>query len=158
MSGGCHDDIMQLSNVVEGLQEDIASLAGLGDAAVSEAASRLAVALGGPVTVRRLDLLGEAAMEIGLQLPGRVELHISGRDAELVYVEDAVAFVDAEPVDDQTARISLRLPEQLKGQIEQAAAREGVSANAWIVRVLGRSTSPGRTTQSHKRLTGYGWA
>jgi hypothetical protein len=144
--------------VVEGLQEDLVGLAGLGDAAVSEAASRLVAALGGPLTMRLLDLLGEAAVEVGQQLPGRVELRISGRDAELVYVEDEGSFLDAETVEEQTARISLRLPELLKGQIDQAAAREGVSTNAWIVRALIRSTSPGRTTHSQKRLTGYGWA
>lgn len=150
---------MQLSNTVEGLQEDLAQLAGLGEGAVAEAASRHAVALVGPVTVRLLDLLGDAAAELGEQLPtGRVELRISGRDADLVYVEQADAPEESELVEDQTARISLRLPEPLKAQIEQAAAREGVSANTWIARALGRSASTGRTTRSHKRLSGYGWA
>jgi hypothetical protein len=33
-----------------------------------------------------------------------------------------------------TARINLRLPEQLKAGIEQAASRERLSVNAWLVR------------------------
>ena len=33
-----------------------------------------------------------------------------------------------------TARINLRLPEQLKAGVEQAAARERLSVNAWLVR------------------------
>jgi predicted DNA binding CopG/RHH family protein len=73
-------------------------------------------------------------------------------------VEDAVTLAEAELGDDQLARISLRLPEQLKTRIEQAAAREGVSANTWIVRALSHGVSTGRAAQSHKRLTGYGWA
>ena len=32
-------------------------------------------------------------------------------------------------------RINLRLPEQLKTGVEQAAARERLSVNAWLVRV-----------------------
>ena len=150
---------MRLSDTVEGLQEDLARLAGLGDAAVTEAGGRLLAAMGGPVTVRLLDLLGEAAAELGEQLPtGRVDLRISGREAGLVYVQETDAPAEPEFAEDQTARISLRLPEQLKAQIEQAAAREGLSANTWIVRVLGRSASRERSTRSHKRLSGYGWA
>jgi hypothetical protein len=150
---------MQLSRTLEGLQEDLAGLAGLGDEAVAEAASRLAAAIGGPASMRLLDLLGEAAAELEHQLPaGRVELRISGRDAELVYVDDSGSRADPEMDDDQSARISLRLPEQLKARIEQAAARDGVSTNAWIVRTLSRSASGGRSTQSRKRLSGYGRA
>ena len=32
------------------------------------------------------------------------------------------------------ARINLRLPDQLKARVEQAAEREGLSVNAWLVR------------------------
>ncbi len=34
-------------------------------------------------------------------------------------------------------RINLRLPEPLKAGIEQAAARERLSVNAWLVRAAG---------------------
>ena len=32
------------------------------------------------------------------------------------------------------ARVNLRLPEQLKARVEQAASTEGLSVNAWLVR------------------------
>lgn len=35
-----------------------------------------------------------------------------------------------------TSRITLRLPEHLKPRIEQAASREGLSVNAWLVRAV----------------------
>ena len=150
---------MQLSDTVDNLQDDLRNLAGLGDDAVSQAASRLASAMAGPVTMRLLELLGQAALELGEQLPaGRVELRISGRDAELVYTEHAVAPEVSELGEDQTARISLRLAEQLKAQIEQAAARESVSTNAFIVRALSRAVATGKSAQQRNRLTGYGWA
>lgn len=36
--------------------------------------------------------------------------------------------------DGPAARINVRLPEQLKASIEEAAAKEGRSVNAWLVR------------------------
>src|SRR5918997_1641976 len=38
------------------------------------------------------------------------------------------------PEGDATARINLRLPEQLKADVEQAASRERLSVNAWLIR------------------------
>lgn len=150
---------MKLSDTVEGLKEDLSKLAGLGGDAVSAATANLVDAIGGPATIRLLDMLGDAAMELGAQLPsGRVEVRISGREADLVYIEEAVGDLEADLGDDQSARITLRLPEQLKALIETAAAREGVSTNTWIVRALSRSASPGAPPRSHKRLSGYGWA
>jgi hypothetical protein len=40
-----------------------------------------------------------------------------------------------------TARINLRLPEQLKSGIEQAAAAEQLSVNAWAIRRLAAAVS-----------------
>jgi hypothetical protein len=42
----------------------------------------------------------------------------------------------AVPIDDDstTARINFRLSEQLKARIEEAAGRDGMSVNAWLVR------------------------
>lgn len=34
------------------------------------------------------------------------------------------------------ARINFRLPEHLKARIEEAAGREGISVNAWLVRAV----------------------
>jgi HicB family len=45
---------------------------------------------------------------------------------------------------DASARISLRLPESLKADIEMAAAREGVSVNTWLVRAAGAALTTGR--------------
>jgi predicted HicB family RNase H-like nuclease len=56
--------------------------------------------------------------------------------------------------DGLTARITLRLPENLKRELEAAAAREGVSLNTWLVRALQRSTAP-PPRRTGKRLTGY---
>jgi hypothetical protein len=40
---------------------------------------------------------------------------------------------------DNTARISLRLPEAMKGQMEQAARSGGVSVNTWIIQAISKA-------------------
>jgi predicted HicB family RNase H-like nuclease len=55
-----------------------------------------------------------------------------------------------------SARITLRLPEGLKAQLEVAANLEGTSVNAWIVRALQRGLEPRtRSVRTGRRLSGY---
>lgn len=49
----------------------------------------------------------------------------------------------AEGDDGGTARITLRLPTHLKPRIDEAANRAGLSANAWLVRVVAAALQPG---------------
>jgi predicted HicB family RNase H-like nuclease len=58
--------------------------------------------------------------------------------------------------DGLTARITLRLPDSLKGSLEAAAAREGVSVNTWIVKALARGLSSVTVSRVGSRLTGFG--
>lgn len=111
--------------------------------------------------------------------PGSVEVRLRGRDPEFVVTppppepsfdepflsvapQEPVAIVDdviatsgtapdasSEADDGGTARITLRLPTHLKPRIEQAAARVGLSVNAWLVRAVtaaldGDGSGPGR--------------
>src|SRR6266480_1823958 len=134
---------MQLRPFIEGLQSDLEEIAAVGDDTVADAARRLTSAVGASAGLRLLDSLTEAALELSSQLPsGHVEIRMSGQDPSFVYVEDegeAPAPPAAE--DALLARISLRLPEGLKVEIEAAATREGVSVNAWLVRSLARAFS-----------------
>ena len=50
----------------------------------------------------------------------------------------------AEPDEGATARINLRLPEHLKAGIEQAAGRERMSVNTWLVRTAAAALAHGR--------------
>jgi HicB family len=47
----------------------------------------------------------------------------------------SMASVPAVEEEGPTARINFRPPEHLKARIEAAAARDGLSVNAWLVRV-----------------------
>jgi hypothetical protein len=149
---------MQLESHIQAIQHDLATTAGLGDEATAEAARRLSEALGSTLHLRLLDLLGEAALEIGGQLEsGRVEVRLAGREPELVVITDEVP--DAGQVgagEELSGRISLRLPESLKAGVEAAAAREGISSNAWLVRTIARSLGHQRSAgKGRNRMQGY---
>ena len=133
--------------------------AALGDVASAVAGERLAAAIGASLQLRLLDVLTEATLALNGQLTsGHVEVRLAGRDPELVLVEDRAGEAESPPTpgDDLSARITLRLPEGLKVQIEALASSEGVSANAWIVRALARALEPRSSRiRSGNRLQGF---
>ena len=148
---------MQLERFIDALEAELASLAAIGDEESQAAAARLSGALRSAAGLRFLDVLSEAALELSSQLPsGHVEVRLAGQEPNLLYVESPEAAAAPAVEDGLSSRITLRLPEQLKGSIEAAAAREGVSVNAWLVRALARSVSSPPRRQSGSRLTGFG--
>ena len=150
---------MEMAHHVNAIQEDLAAAAALaGDEAAVEAGRRLTQALGSSLHLRLLDVVSEAALALSSAVPGRIEVRLAGRDPELVYVEEEEPEpAQAAAADDSfSARITLRLPEGLKAQIEVAAQLEGTSANTWIVRALQRGLEPRtRSVRSGRRLSGY---
>lgn len=148
---------MQLEGHIQAIQEDLTAAAALGDEASAEAARRLTEALASTLHLRLLDLLGEASLEIGGQLDaGRVEVRLAGREPELVVIaEEAPDAPQVAPGEEYTGRISLRLPESLKSAVEAAAAQEGISTNAWLVRTIARVLDTRTVRRSRNRLQGY---
>jgi hypothetical protein len=114
-------------------------------------------ALAATLHLHLLDLLGEAALEIGGQLEsGRVEVRLAGREPELVVVtEDTSEATQMAVGEEFSGRITLRLPESLKSGVEAAAAREGISTNAWLVRTIARSLEQRSAKRSRNRMQGY---
>ena len=149
---------MQLQSYVEALERDLTELASLGDPTTAQAAERLVRALATPARVQLLELAGEAAAEVSAQLPsGHVEVRLAGSDPSLVYVAEDIDAPAAAAADDTAARITFRLPEALKTNVGRAAARDGISVNAWLVRAVSRQlNTPHRGPhQIGKRLTGF---
>ena len=150
---------MQLDSHVQAIQQELAGAAGRGDEEAAELARRMGEALAATLHLHLLDLLGEAALEIGGQLESsRVEVRLAGREPELVVISDEVpdaAQVGVGVGEEFSGRISLRLPESLKAGIEAAAAREGISTNAWLVRTIARSLDQRSAKRSRNRMQGY---
>jgi hypothetical protein len=146
---------MDLKPAVERLRGELLAVAAVGDEQAAAVAQRVAGVLDSALSLRLIELVGDVAAEVSGQLPnGRVEVRLAGQDPELVYVEEAPP-----PAGDEvglTARITLRLPEGLKVRIEDAAGREGLSVNSWLVRALGRAVASERRVGVGRRMSGYG--
>jgi HicB family len=147
---------MNLTIVLEGIQEDLQGLAELGDEQSAHIARRLSEALSSNLRLKLFDLLSQAAVELSSKLPsGHIEVRLAGQEPELVFVDSVADPAGATAGEELSARISLRLPESLKTAVEKAAAREGISTNAWLVRAIARATESRPVHVSGKRLSGY---
>jgi hypothetical protein len=144
---------MKMSKFIDLLSADLKALGKLGGADVESAVSRLIPTLEPVLRTRLLAALTEIAGEFKTQLPGaRVEARLAGDEVELVYLQDE--SITRETPSDLNARITLRLPEDLKARIESAATQEGISLNSWLLKASERgsySVSIGR-----KQLKGKG--
>jgi hypothetical protein len=148
---------MNLTNLIDGLREDLQAAADLGDERAAHIAQRLGDVAGAHLRLKVFDLLAQAALEVSSKLPsGHVEVRLAGQEPELIFVDDVPG--DTSSVGEElSARVSLRLPESVKAAAEKAAAREGVSTNAWLVRAIARAAeSRGSSPVIGKRLSGYG--
>ena len=140
---------MDLTPYVSQLSAELAVAAEAGGEDARALAERLTAPLDSAVRLMLLDALSSAADEITRDLaPGSVELRLRGREPNFIVTPpptDDSFVVSAQPapvapppvadVDDSAmARINVRLPEQLKARIEEAAAKEKISANVWLVR------------------------
>lgn len=132
---------MDLEPYVASLRRDLMVNAAAGGADAEAIAERLAAPLESSVRLVLLKALSNATEEISRGLPaGSVELRLSGLDPSFVVTSAPAPPAEEEyvapptPDDGATARINFRPPEQLKTRIEEAAGREGMSVNAWLVR------------------------
>ena len=147
---------MDLTPYVDSLRRELAEAAELGGAEARALAERLSGPLESAARLALLDALSAATDEITRDLaPGSVELRLRGREPSFVVTPppdfagtDIPAMTAGQagpgrpdgppvvPIDDDstTARINFRLSEQLKARIEEAAGRDGMSVNAWLVR------------------------
>jgi hypothetical protein len=157
---------MDLTPYVETVRRELAVAADAGGDDARQLAERLTAPLESAIRLTLLDALSAAADDITLELaPGSAELRLRSGDPEFVVTPPPAYVADDEaptppvlPEADEgaLARINLRLPEQLKAGIEQAASRERLSVNAWLVRAvaaaLAHGDSEGRPRQRGSRI------
>jgi hypothetical protein len=172
---------MDLDRYVSELQKHLAQTAETADPDARATAERFSAALDPATRLMLLGLISDLASEITREIaPGSVDVVLRGRDPHLVVTRPAAetpetpvtpptpsaagsAEAAGEPVDDTvTSRTTLRLPDRLKARVEQAAADEGISVNAWFVRAIATALEPGaRRTPRHAHPFGNsftGWA
>lgn len=171
---------MELDPYVLDLQRHLSVAAEAGGEASRELADRLTAPLEAATRLVLLEALSAAASEITRELaPGSVDVRLRGRDPEFVvtaaenpeWVEVAAgatafsaAFAPDDADDTATSRTTLRLPDQLKARVDEAAAAEGISVNAWLVRAVASALDAPRAsprTASGREIRGdqfTGWA
>jgi predicted HicB family RNase H-like nuclease len=185
---------MDLTPYVENLRHELAVAAEAGGEDARELAERLAAPLDSAARLALLEALSAAAEEITRDLaPGSVEVRLRGRDPDFVVtsppaeqefaeasegsLKQALAGAlevtmgvrppasSAQDADEGgRSRITLRLPDHLKPRIDEAAARAGLSVNAWLVRAVSaaievedRGGAPGQAEgrEFGRRYTGW---
>ncbi|HVD71091.1 MAG TPA: hypothetical protein VNG34_09565 [Actinomycetota bacterium] len=149
--------MVETTPFLDAIRGDLQALT-VGDDAASETAERLGRTLESSLQLRLFDTLGQAALEVSEQLPsGHVEVRLAGRDVQLVFVSDERTDDAPTPASDETgtARLTLRMPEALKFRVEQAAARDAISTNAWLVRAITRGLDRTAKRRTGNRITGY---
>jgi hypothetical protein len=156
---------MDLTPYVDTLRRELAVAAEAGGENAREVAERLTAPLESATRLTMLNVLSAAMDEITRELaPGSVDVRLRGLDPDFVVtLPPADGGAPAEPAaaveplrtpadgdEGGTARVNLRLPAHLKARAEQAASREGLSVNAWLVRAVSAAVDGGtrpRTTE-----------
>jgi uncharacterized protein (DUF1778 family) len=144
---------MRLDDYARQVHDQMTAAAQLGDERTQQIARALVGTADSAVRLAVLAALGDAAAEITAALldsPGSpaVAVRLEGEDVRVDVRADAAAdgpppAPSARPDEgDASARISLRLPESLKADVEQAAAGAGVSVNTWLVRAAESALAP----------------
>jgi hypothetical protein len=183
---------MDLAPYVNDLQQHLAVAAEAGGDEARVVAERLSAPLEAATRLVLLEALSAAAGEITRELaPGSVDVRLRGRDPEFVVaapsqpewaevasgssapttasareaaLEEQIAdeIADALADDVSTSRTTLRLPDQLKARVDQAATADGISVNAWLVRAIGDALEPKTRRPVEKASRGSdqytGWA
>ncbi len=163
---------MLLAPIIDGLEDDLKRAAAVGGEETRRAAAVLAEALGSSVRLRFMDALQQAAEELAASLPGfGVEVRLQGRDPVLTVTASGptgrLGASDADGTGEdgedfgfggeaEMARITLRIPERLKTQIERAAQRQGISVNSWLMdSAAGALRLPMAGRRGPRRVTGF---
>ena len=148
---------MDLSRYVMQVRDGVTQAAALADDHTRQVAERLGGAIDASTRLALIQALSDAAGTISAELaPSSVEVRMVGQDPEFVVsmhtAESEPTLLvpepkpgtsdsaDEEPApgldDEPVARISLRLPQSVKMRVDEMAAADGISTNAWLTRAV----------------------
>ena len=115
------------------------------DPAVEAAGEAILASIEPAMRQAGMSLAEQAAAEVGSQLPDRkVEVVLEdGQPSLVVRTSENTITVNTE---DLAARMTVRLPEELKDDLESAAQDMGDSVNTFVVRALAGTARSGKRT------------
>nr|MDT0659282.1 CopG family transcriptional regulator [Micromonospora sp. DSM 115978] len=156
---------MDLTPYVEMLRRELFVAAEAAGPEAVALADRLTMPFDSAIRLTLLEALSAATAEITQDLaPGSVHLRLTGRDPDFVVALPPTdptgpaagePSTEPEPAPEEvpaggaTTRINLRLPDDVKARVEEAAGRERISVNAWLVRAAVAALRPGRPATGH---------
>ncbi|HXC77408.1 MAG TPA: hypothetical protein VNU19_10185 [Candidatus Acidoferrum sp.] len=167
---------MELSTYVERLRNELLVAAQAGGEDARTLAERLIAPLDSATRLVLLEAMAAAADEITRDLaPGSVEVRLRGQNPSFVVTappteeafEDSTRSRSVGPAirndgdEGGTSRINLRLLDSQKLRAEEAAEKEGLSVNAWLVRAVAAALEPeahdSRRSAPRGRQSYTGW-
>ena len=149
---------MNVNDYTSRVREQLTAAAALGDERTQQVAQALSTTAESAVRLAILDAVAATASEVTAALfeasggdasPG-VSASLAGDEIRIAVSHPPVGADHSDSPEagradegEATARISLRLSEALKEQIETAAAHAEVSVNAWLVRMASAAVGGG---------------
>jgi hypothetical protein len=154
---------MLISDFVESIRDDFRNLAQLTGSETASIVERIGAAVEPALQKHLLDALNELVQEFNLRDDVPLQVTFEGDAVHLARLvpEGAEVNEESSPPSDYSARIALRLSEDLKDTIEHLAGDVGSSMNSWIVRSLERTVRndpSGSSVIGKRQLRGKGRA
>ncbi len=155
---------MDLNPYLGAVAVDLDKATALADDGTKAVAVRVAVAVEPALRLAMTQLLADAAAQLTSELTTAVvTVRMDGREPVLQVHEQTVPPAPPtapEPVaadEEGTARVTVRLPEQLKRRAETLAQAAEQSLNTWIVQAVRRAAQAPRADHrnSSRRITGW---
>lgn len=164
---------MNLDPYLASVLADLDRATALADEQTREVAGRVASAVEPALRLALVHALSDAAANVTSELTdAAVVVRMEGRDPVLSVhrTEAAPAVAPAPPApptppsapeadDGETARVTVRLPQSLKAQLDRLAVEADQSLNTWVVQTLRRAVTgargPEATTQTARRVSGW---
>ena len=151
---------MLISDFVENVRQDFKNLAVLADAETAAIVERIGAAVEPALQQHLLEALNLLIQEFNVDDSAPLRLEFQGDEVRVARLA-TTSTDDSVPTSDYSARIALRLSDDLKESIEHLATDVGSSVNSWIVRSLERSVRSdpsGGFVSGRRQLRGKGRA
>jgi predicted HicB family RNase H-like nuclease len=144
---------MKITQYADTVRDQLLAAASLADERTQQVAATLAGTVESAIRLAIVEAVSAAAGEInsalfeasGGQPFAAVTVHLDRQEIHVAVSQPPIEADDASRSDDgeATARISLRLSESLKSDVEQAASSADVSVNTWLVRAAAAAVNQG---------------
>lgn len=139
---------MNTAAIVAKLEDQLAAQGRLAssDPAAEQVVEALLVSIAPALRQAALDIVEQAAAEVGAQL-ATDQIDVVLQDGEPSLVVRSEAAESSFTADDLEARMTVRLPSNLKSAVEEAADNAGDSVNSFVLKTLATGTTRGRKGQ-----------